>query len=365
MVSLSETESTNRWLQHQTWTRIGETHFRRSPLQNQFALAEYELPPPEATSRFRRWLWQEMQDEYNVVWRELSQLATARERGQDVEVRVPKGASHGEVIVRAVEWMVEHTRARVLPDRCGHPSSSGGWDVTDGVLSTPAELDADQVVWVTGQTQSRLGVVQDGSRVVVPEYGDVPLKNVHRADPRLASHPHLQERLNQALDEAFAQEAATTSVDYGPDTAASADRFDMSGDWFWAPQDDETLWHYAAASRVLDEPSAETEEVLSEAGPDGRETVSTIAFDTTWREPQRIPRLPVAMYKAIRPVYRHCGDNSPLMICSPTDQLAGRAFRYANKEDAASYRQTFRPQLHTFDQVTASPLSDAGSARTE
>lgn len=103
-ISLVETQDANPWIRHLTWTRIGETRFRRSPLQNQFALAEWvpALSEAETLSQYRSWLWKEMQNEQNVVWREMSELVNARERGEEVAIMVPKGAKHGEILVRAL-----------------------------------------------------------------------------------------------------------------------------------------------------------------------------------------------------------------------------------------------------------------------
>ena len=57
-----------------------------------------------------------MQDTFNVVWREMSELANAHERGKDVEILVPKDAPHGDVIVRALLWMVENSEEVKLPE---------------------------------------------------------------------------------------------------------------------------------------------------------------------------------------------------------------------------------------------------------
>jgi hypothetical protein len=44
----------------------------------------------------------------------------------------------------------------------------------------------------------------------------------------------------------------------------------------------------------------------------------------------------------LRPVYKYTGEHAPLLVKSPTEQLAGGRFRYANQEEAAAYRHTFR-----------------------
>ena len=47
--------------------------------------------------------------------------------------------------------------------------------------------------------------------------------------------------------------------------------------------------------------------------------------------------------ETMRPAYKHRGDDSPLMVRSVEDQLAGKGWRYATKEEAAAYAQVFLP----------------------
>ena len=76
----------------------------------------------------------------------------------------------------------------------------------DGVLSTPAEIQPKHLVWITGRTQSRIGVICGYGQAFVPEYGIVPLKNFRWLDRKLVQPP-LQRLLNDAMDEAFDVEA--------------------------------------------------------------------------------------------------------------------------------------------------------------
>ena len=342
MLILSETDSANDAIQHRAWTRIGETHFRVSHLQNQFALAEWAIEPDEAIRLFRRWLWQEMQHGRGVVWRELSELATAHEERQEVEILVPRGAKHGEVIQRAVEWMVEHTRQRTMPERHDVEPGSTAWDIEDGTLTTNAEIDAADMVWVTGKTQSRIGVLRDGTDVLVPDYGHIPLeqaRHTERVDPARAEQPALQRIMADALDLAFEQEADASPVAYEPAPGyGQENRFDSPEQCIGEGNDTESrvnalsqeTEHWAAVDAVI------------EAVPDEEP-----------RYEKRPPDNLIAAGEMVRPAYLHCGEQSLLMVRDAEDQRAGKRFRHATQEEARNYQQTHRqPQMQAQAAVT-------------
>ncbi len=338
MLILSETDSANDAkndeIQHRVWTRIGDTHFRVSHLQNQFALAEFAIEPEEAVRLFRRWLWQEMEHDRGVVWRELSELATAHEEGQEVEILVPLGAKHGAVIQKAVEWMVEHTRQRTMPERHDVEPGSTAWDIEDGTLTTNAEIDAADMVWLTGRTQSRIGVLRDGTDVLVPEYGHISLekaRHIERVDPARAEQPALQRIMADALDMAFEQEADVSPVEYEPaPDHGQENRFDTPEQRLGKGEDTE---------RQLDALVQETEhwaavDAVIEAVPDEEP-----------RYEKRPPDNLIAAGEMVKPAYLHRGEESLLMVRDAEDQREGKRFRHVTREEARDYQQTHRPCL--------------------
>lgn len=52
----------------------------------------------------------------------------------------------------------------------------------------------------------------------------------------------------------------------------------------------------------------------------------------------------------------HKGDNSPLMVKSPEDQLAGKRFRYAKKAEAEEYIKTHRPNPNRENEASNTEL---------
>ena len=335
MLILSETDSANDAkndeIQHRAWTRIGDTHFRVSHLQNQFALAEFAIEPEEAVRLFRRWLWQEMEHDRGVVWRELSELATAHEEGQAVEILVPQGAKHGAVIQRAVKWMVEHTRQRTMPKRHDVEPSSTAWDIEDGTLTTNAEIDAANMVWITGRMQSRIGVLRDGTDVLVPDYRHIPLqqaRHTERVDPTRAEQPALQRIMADALDLTFEQEADASPVEYEPaPNGKPEDRFDTPEQRLGAGEDTERrvnalvqeTEHWAAVNAVI------------KAVPDEEP-----------RYEKRPPDNLIAAGEMVKAAYLHRGEASLLMVRDAEDQQAGKRFRHVTREEARDYQQTHR-----------------------
>ena len=125
-------------------------------------------------------------------------------QGKEVEILVPKDAPHGDVIVRALLWMVENSEEVKLPAiRGSAPGPCHEPILPDGMLTTRAEIDPKHIVWITGRTQSRIGVICAYGQAFVPEYGVLPLKNFRWANRKLARSPGMQQLLNDALDEAF------------------------------------------------------------------------------------------------------------------------------------------------------------------
>ncbi|MEM7124996.1 MAG: hypothetical protein AAF702_01635 [Chloroflexota bacterium] len=165
---------TSRWDQHKTWTRIANGEYELSPLQNQFALCEWQRSVDEAADMFRYWLWAELQDDLNIVYREMERLALAEMYGQYVEILVPENAVHGDVIVAAVLWMLEAKLevevARAIPDN-DNESMASTWDLGDR-WDWDEESEPDhRLIWLVGRTQSRIGAIVDENKAFVPEYG--------------------------------------------------------------------------------------------------------------------------------------------------------------------------------------------------
>ena len=56
---------------------------------------------------------------------------------------------------------------------------------------------------------------------------------------------------------------------------------------------------------------------------------------------KRPPLTGILLAENVRPAYRHRGDESPLLMQSAEDQVAGKGWRYATKEEAAEYAKKF------------------------
>lgn len=343
MINLTETESTNRWIQHRTWTRTKETSLGVSALQNQFALAEYELEEATALQLFRSWLWQEMQHSHGVVWREMSWLVNAAERGEEVEVKVAKGAGHGAIIVRALLWMLEKTHELPIPKAT---SSREGItiddEISDGVLSTQAPIDPKHIVWMTGNTQSRIGVLSEWEKVFIPEYGVIRLQNFRWVNRSLATSPQFQDLLATHLDMAFIEEADRTPVEYNPTTASDPqDRLDQ-GQWFWQQADDE-----ARLSETLAALPVTASQGLIDMLAQETESVAAVVNVATWEDPdresyfKRPPNNTKEFGENVRPAYLQTGPDSPLKVRTPDQQQQDDRWHYADRADVEAYRQTF------------------------
>ena len=344
MIRLEQTEATGLGYRHRTWTRVGEGRRRVSALQNQFALSEVGLSEEEAVKLFRVWLWKEMQDNFNVVWREMSELANAHEEGKEVEILVPKDAPHGDVIVRALLWMVENSEEVKLPEiRGSEPGPCHEPILPDGMLATRAEIDPKHIVWITGRTQSRIGVICAYGQAFVPEYGVLPLKNFRWVNRKLARSPGMQRLLNDALDDAFEAEADATPVEYEAEPGwTPEEHFDNQADWFWEQTEEEHMVGDAALAEAERDTLTLAEQLSEEIGDwDAVMTVAQTPDVEEWY--RKRPPLPGnVLAETMRPAYKHRGDDSPLMVRSVEDQLEGKGWRYATKEEAAAYAQTFR-----------------------
>ena len=343
MVKLEYTESISVHDRHQAWTRIDAEPHQLSPLQNQFALSEFALLEEEAVQQFRAWLWRELQDRFNVVSTALRQLASAHRQGQEVEIVVSKAALHGAVIVRAILWAAENMPPVELP--AIHGSAPGPCYepiVPDGMVTTRAEIDPKHIVWITGKTQSRIGVICGWGEAFVPEYGVVPLKNFRWVNRRLATSPGLQELLNDELDKAFEAEAEATPLAYDPAPPYGPDeRFDGE-EWFWQQSTEETVAIEGALAAAERDALTLVEQLAEEIGD--VETALEVA-QMPEIEDWYFKRPPLPSYsqpEMMRPVYKHKGENAPLMVKSVEDQVEDRRFRYATKTETDEYIRTFR-----------------------
>ena len=157
------------FIRHKTWITVNGQQYE-SRLLNQYDLAEviegaHDALKPDARLRaYRRWLWQEMRDEYGIIWTELSLLADAHVAGLEIVVTVHKASVHAPIIAQAVEWMVRNTervehrpqrRPRVRPVPFDY-----------ALVDREVELERWRLVWITGRTASHIGYLLDIDGVV-------------------------------------------------------------------------------------------------------------------------------------------------------------------------------------------------------
>lgn len=338
MIKLENTESTGLGYRHRTWTRIGESPHRLSALQNQFALWEYELSEEEALKRFRVWLWAELQDTFNVVSTEMRRLARAHKREEEVEILVPKDAPHGALIVRALLWLADTADLSEPPRGTGsEPGPTYEPILPDGAITAKAEIEAKHIVWIQGNTQSRIGVIVEYGKAFVPEYGIVPLKRFRWVNRKLAESPQLQELLNDAFDQAFEAEEGSEPVEYDPAPPYSTnERYDA---WpeenFWEENLEQEELMALAEGDVLTPVEQLTEEL---GDPDKAEEVWSVLAE----EDQRSFFAYAVEVGTVRPVYRYQGEDKPLRVKSPEAQVGGQRWEFAKKEETQAYAQTFR-----------------------
>jgi len=343
MIKLEYTEATGLGYRHRTWTSIGETARKVSALQNQFALSEHALSEAEAIQQFRVWLWQELKDTFNVVSTEMRQLALAHKQERAVEVLVPKDAPHGAVIVRALLWLADQLpTGERLPIRGSEPGPCYEPIVPDGTISTRAEIDPKYIVWITGRTQSRIGVIVGYNEAFVPEYGIVPLKNFRWVNRKFAASPDVQNVLNDELDKAFEAEAKGVPVEYDPAPSYTPEeRFDdEAADW---QQTDEDTINSDVALAVAESDAMTLVEQLTEDLGDADAALAIAQMPEI--EDWYYKRPPMAGYvqpEMMRPVYLHKGDQSPLKVKSAQEQIEGKKWRYATKVETGEYILIFK-----------------------
>jgi hypothetical protein len=214
--------------------------------------------------------------------------------------------------------------------------------MTDGTITTRADIDPKHIVWITGRTQSRIGVICGWNQALVPEYGVVPLKNFRWVKRTLATSSALQHLLNDTLDQAFEAEADAMPPAYDPAPSYdSAERFDDE-EWFWQPTAEETVAIEAALASAERDALPLAEQLLEETGD--VETVLTVA-QLPDVEDWYVKRPPLSGYsqaETMRPVYQYRGENAPLMVKSVEEQVEGKRFRYATKTEMEDYQRTFR-----------------------
>lgn len=343
MIKLEYTEATGLGYRHRTWTSIGETARKVSALQNQFALSEHELSEAEAVQQFKVWLWQELKDTFNVVSTEMRQLALAHKRGRAVEVLVPKDAPHGAIIVRALLWLADQLpEGERLPIRGSAPGPCYEPILPDGTISTRAEIDPKYIVWITGRTQSRIGVIVGYNEAFVPEYGIVPLKNFRWVNRKFAALPGVQNVLNDELDKAFEIEVEGVPVEYDPAPRYTPEeRFDEEAAE-WQQTDADAVDNEVALAMAEGDVMTLVEQLTEELGD--AEAALAIA-QTPEIEDWYYKRPPMTGYvqpEIMRPVYLYKGEQSPLKVKSVQEQIDGKKWRYATKVETMEYIKTFR-----------------------
>lgn len=343
MIKLEYTESTGIGYRHRTWTRVGQERRQLSALQNQFALSEYALSEEEALQKFRVWLWCELQDVFNVVSTQMRKLAKAHQQEEEVEILVPKNAPHGELIVRALLWLAENADLSDPPQGSGSdPGPTYEPILPDGAITIRAEIEPKYIVWVQGNTQSRMGVIVAYGQAFVPEYGIVPMKHFRWVNRKLAESDQVQKVLNDALDQAFEAEEGSEPVEYDPAPPyLTADRYTEGG---WADEESEEWGSATALAQAEQDATSLIEQLTQELG-DAEAAVAiaqTPDIEDWYVRPSSLPSATSA--EMVRPAYLYTGDDAPLSVRSVEDQVAGKGFRYAGKAEAQEYRRTHRSQ---------------------
>jgi hypothetical protein len=315
-------------------------------LQNQFALREFGFEEKEALAKYRAWLWGEMKDKYNVVVHEMRDLVRAHHNGAEVDVKVPKDALHGAMIVNALLWLANNLPPqKVSPIHTSDPSPLYEPILPDGTISTRADIDPKHIVWVTGRTQSKIGVIVGWNEVFVPGVGVLNLKDLEMmrwVNRDLASSPIMQERLNNELDQLFGVEAATTPPEY--DAAPEYNTYDRDsyGGEIWEQSADEELEQKTAIAQAERDNMTQIEQLAEELGDiDTALEVANLPDIENWH----VKHAPLPSYadeKIIRPVYKYKGEKSPLMIKTIWDQVNGNRFRPANREETQEFIRAFR-----------------------
>jgi hypothetical protein len=210
----------------------------------------------------------------------------------------------------------------------------------DGAITTRAEIDPKYIVWVQGNTQSRMGVIVAYGQAFVPEYGIVPLKQFRWVNRRLAESAQVQKVLNDAFDQAFETEEGSEPVEYDPAPPyLTADRYTEGG---WSDEESEEWGSATALAQAEHDATSLVEQLTQELG-DAEAAVAiaqTPEIDDWYVRPPSISSATPA--EAVRPAYLYPSDDAPLRVRSVDDQLRGKGFRYAGKAEAQAYRRTHR-----------------------
>ena len=177
----------------------------------------------------------------------------------------------------------------------------------------------------------------------VPEYGVLPLKNFRWVNRKLARSPGMQKLLNDALDEAFEAEADATPVEYEAEPGwTPEEHYDNQADWFWEQTEEEQMVGDAALAEADRDTLTLAEQLSDEIGDwDAVMAVAQTPDVEEWY--RKRPPLPGnVLAETMRPAYKYRDGDSPLMVRTVEDLLAGKGWRYATKEEATAYAQTFR-----------------------
>ena len=212
-------------------------------------------------------------------------------------------------------------------------------------MSLRGEIDPKNMVWVTGHTQSAIGVIVGWNEVLVPDHGVLQVKNfdkkVRWVNDKLARCPPLQQALNDELDQLFEGELETPFPYDAAPSFATVQRYKEEDFWEQTPQ--EELESKLALAQAEADSMTQVEQLAAELGDmDTALEVASVPDVEGWY----YKRPPLPSYgdaKTMRSVYMYKGDDAPLMVKSPEDQLAGKKFRYAQKAEMEEYRKTFRP----------------------
>jgi hypothetical protein len=343
MINLEYTRTTHPDWRHRAWVKVGESSYALSSLQNQYALSEYEMDQSEALSSYRRWLWSQVQEKYGVVVHEMRELIYAHQAGGEVTVKVPCGALHGTVIVNALLYLASHIAPPAPVKGIDRRSPLHEPILPEGLVSTREGIDAKHIVWVTGNTQSRLGVIVGFGEVFVPGFGVFELKKFKSfkwVKPRLARSPLLQNYLNDELDKLFEKDCQYAPLEYDPAPPRGADRHE--GEWI---DTDEYDVNQGMALQAADGDMSDAHLLDYYAETGDIETAIEIASYEDLEEERFFKRPPIASnvsQTVIRNVYIYKGEREALKVKTPITQIVGGSARPAKKDEAQEYRRVFR-----------------------
>lgn len=140
----------------------------------------YDAEATTDTSRYKRWLWEQMQNPHCSTYKHLAHLARAHQAGQRIVIQVHQNARHGEIILAALRYLADH----LPPLPKARPARARG-HIGSAHFQTWSEKDNDELiderrfVWISSQNVTHLGYIWDTEGLLtalVPGFGLVKLE---------------------------------------------------------------------------------------------------------------------------------------------------------------------------------------------